>query len=57
MAVVLVSSDMTELLGLCSRIAVMREGRIAGEVTDNRLTEKDIIRLATGTEEITGKEI
>ena len=51
MAVVLVSSDMTELLGLCRRIAVMREGRIVGEVTDDRLTEKDIIRLATGTEE------
>ena len=51
MAVILVSSDMTELLGLCRRIAVMREGRIVGEVTDDRLTEKDIIRLATGTEE------
>ena len=51
MAVVLVSSDLTELLGLCRRIAVMREGRIVGEVTDTRLTEKDIIRLATGTEE------
>ena len=51
MAVVLVSSDLTELLGLCRRIAVMRDGRIVGEVTDDRLTEKDIIRLATGTEE------
>ena len=50
MAVILVSSDLTELLGLCRRIAVMREGRIVGEVTDDRLTEKDIIRLATGTE-------
>ena len=57
MAVVLVSSDMTELLGLCRRIAVMREGRIVGEVTDNRLTEKDIIRLATGTDEGSGKDI
>jgi ribose transport system ATP-binding protein len=57
MAVVLVSSDMTELLGLCRRIAVMREGRIVGEVMDDRLTEKDIIRLATGTEEGSEKDI
>ena len=49
MAVVLVSSDMTELLGLCRRIAVMREGRIAGEVSGDRLTEKEIIHIATGT--------
>ncbi len=51
MAIVLFSSDMTELLGLCRRIAVMREGRIVGEVSGDRLTEKDIIRLATGTDE------
>ncbi len=50
LAVMLVSSDMTELLGLCRRIAVLRDGRLVGEVTDDRLTEKDIIRLATGTE-------
>ena len=56
MAVVLVSSDMTELLGLCRRIAVMREGRIVGEVSGDRLTEKDIIRLATGTEEGSRKD-
>ncbi len=49
MAVVLVSSDMTELLGLCSRISVMREGRIAGEVSGERLTEREIIHIATGT--------
>lgn len=50
LAVVLVSSDMTELLGLCRRIAVLREGRLVGEVSGERLTEKDIIRLATGTD-------
>lgn len=50
MAAIIVSSDMTELIGLCSRIAVMRSGRIAGEVSGDAMTEKSIIRIATGTE-------
>lgn len=50
MAAVVVSSDMTELIGLCSRIAVMRSGRIAGEVSGDAMNEKSIIRIATGTE-------
>lgn len=48
MAAVLVSSDMAELIGMCSRIAVMREGRIAGEVSGEDMTERGIIYLATG---------
>lgn len=50
LAILLISSDMTELLGLCKRILVMREGRIAGEVSGEKLTEQAIIRIATGTE-------
>ena len=49
MAILLVSSDMTELLGLCRRVAVMRGGRIVGEVADTELSETAIIHLATGT--------
>lgn len=48
-ALMVISSDMTELLGLCRRILVMREGRIAGELSGARLRENEIIRLATGT--------
>lgn len=49
MAIMLFSSDMTELLGLCSRIAVMRDDRIAGEVSGTDLNENAIIHLAMGT--------
>lgn len=49
LAILLISSDMQELLGLCRRTLVMREGRIAGEVSGDDLGEKSIIRLATGT--------
>ncbi|WP_027482852.1 sugar ABC transporter ATP-binding protein [Deinococcus pimensis] len=47
-AVVVISSEMPELLGLCHRILVMREGRVVGELSGDGLTEQDVIRLATG---------
>ncbi|MBQ9727379.1 MAG: sugar ABC transporter ATP-binding protein, partial [Kiritimatiellae bacterium] len=50
MAVLLISSDLPEILGNCRRALVMRGGRIAGELADAALTERAAIRLATGTE-------
>ncbi len=47
-AVVVISSEMAELIGLCHRILVMREGRIAGEVAGEAMTERAIVLLATG---------
>ncbi|PWL16398.1 ABC transporter ATP-binding protein [Falsochrobactrum shanghaiense] len=47
-SIIVVSSEMPELIGVCDRIVVMREGRIAGEVTGERMTEHDIVVLATG---------
>ena len=46
--VIVVSSEMPELLGLCDRIAVMREGRLAGEVAGAVATESALINLAVG---------
>ncbi len=48
MAVLVVSSDLPELLGLCDRILVMRQGRIAGEVDAQTATEEQVMTLATG---------
>ncbi len=47
-AVVVISSEMAELIGLCHRILVMREGRIVGEVAGDAMTEQAIVMLATG---------
>ncbi|MGI6099799.1 MAG: sugar ABC transporter ATP-binding protein [Lentisphaerae bacterium] len=47
-AVLLVSSDMQELIGLCRRVLVMRAGRIAGCVEEDPITEESLIYLATG---------
>lgn len=45
---VVISSDLEELLGLCNRIAVMRNGQIAGIVEGERINEQEIMLLATG---------
>ncbi|MCT4372418.1 sugar ABC transporter ATP-binding protein [Yangia mangrovi] len=47
---VVISSELPELIGLCDRVLVVREGRIAGEVAGDRMTEENIMRLASGLE-------
>jgi len=49
-AVLLVSSELEEILGLSDRVVVMREGRIAGELAGAAITEHQIMYLATGIE-------
>ncbi len=49
-SVIVVSSEMPELIGVCDRIMVMREGTIVGEVADERMTENEIVVLATGVQ-------
>jgi ribose transport system ATP-binding protein len=46
--IVVISSDMPEILGLCDRIVVMHEGRITGELAAEFATEDSIIRCAVG---------
>ncbi|MCC5823240.1 MAG: sugar ABC transporter ATP-binding protein [Phycisphaerales bacterium] len=47
LAVLLVSSEMPELLALSDRILVMAEGRIGGELSGQDMTQKNILTLAT----------
>jgi ribose transport system ATP-binding protein len=48
--IVVVSSELPELIGLCDRVLVVREGMISGEVEGEDLTEESIMRLASFTE-------
>ncbi|MBC7542241.1 MAG: ATP-binding cassette domain-containing protein [Candidatus Sericytochromatia bacterium] len=48
MAVVMVSSELEEVLGMSDRILVMREGRLAGEFSRAEATQESIMRCATG---------
>ena len=44
--VIMVSSEMPELLGVCDRIVVMSGGRVAGEVDASNTTQEEIMTLA-----------
>ncbi len=45
-AVIMVSSELPELLGVCDRICVMSGGRLVGEVDAENATQEEIMRLA-----------
>jgi D-xylose transport system ATP-binding protein len=47
--VLVISSELPELLGICDRIAVMHEGRITGELPIAEATQEKIMLLATGS--------
>jgi len=48
LAVLFVSSEMEEILALADRAIVMHEGRIAGGLGREHLTEENVMRLAAG---------
>jgi len=48
-AVLVVSSDMVELLGLCDRILVMRTGRLAGSLDRSEFNQERVMELAALT--------
>lgn len=47
-SIIVVSSEMQEVIGLADRVLVMRLGTIVGEVSGNDMTEDKIVRLAMG---------
>lgn len=49
LAVIIVSSELMELIGLCHRVTVMRAGRVQAVLDSNQLTEEELIAHATGT--------
>ena len=47
-SIIVISSEMPELIGICDRVLVMRAGDIVGEVAGDEMTEDRIVVLATG---------
>jgi ribose transport system ATP-binding protein len=47
-AVIIISSDMSEVIGMAHRVAVMHQGNIVGVLSGNEITEHEIMRYATG---------
>lgn len=47
--IIMISSELPEVLGMSDRIYVMHEGKITGELQRNEATQHEILRYATGT--------
>ncbi|MBI1916937.1 MAG: sugar ABC transporter ATP-binding protein [Planctomycetes bacterium] len=47
-AILMISSDLEEVLGMSDRVLVMHEGRLAGELPREDLSEEAVMHLATG---------
>jgi ABC-type sugar transport system ATPase subunit len=47
-AIVLVSSEMPEIIGMCHRVVVIREGRLIKTLEKDQLSEENLIRAAVG---------
>jgi ribose transport system ATP-binding protein len=47
-AIIMVSSELPEILGMSDRILVVHEGKITGELTKDEATQEKIMKLATG---------
>ncbi len=45
--IIIISSDLPELLGICHRIVVIKKGRVAGEISSSEATEEKIMAMAS----------
>ena len=45
---ILISSELEEIIGMCNRVLVMREGKITGEMTGDHINEEEIMYYAAG---------
>ncbi len=48
--ILMISSDLEEILGMSDRVLVMHDGELAGELAQNELSEQAVMNLATGGE-------
>ncbi len=55
-AIIMVSSELPEVLGMSDRILVMHEGRISGELSREEANQESVMHLATGGDEVAASE-
>ena len=46
--IILISSELPEILGMCDRTLIMREGRLVGEFSRQRSSEEGLLACAAG---------
>jgi ABC-type sugar transport system ATPase subunit len=45
-AIIMISSELPELIGMCDRIAVMSQGKLTGELNRDEFSQEKIMKLA-----------
>ena len=45
--IIMISSELSEIIGMCDRIIVMHSGKIMGEVSGEKVTQEKIMEYAT----------
>jgi len=45
-SIIMISSEMPELIGMSDRIVVFREGKLAGELNDDSISQENILKMA-----------
>ena len=50
-AIIMISSELPEVLGMSDRILVMHEGKVAGCLVNDEVSQEDVMKLATGTKD------
>jgi ribose transport system ATP-binding protein len=51
-SILMISSELPEVLGMCDRVLVMHEGELAGELARDEATQEKIMHLATGAADL-----
>jgi ABC-type sugar transport system ATPase subunit len=52
LSILLISSELPEILGMSDRVLVMREGRLVAELDRSRATQERVIAAASGMAEV-----
>lgn len=56
-AIIFISSEMPEILGMCDRILVLHEGKVSGQVDISEATQEKLLSYATGLADEGGNSI
>ena len=51
-AILMISSELPEIIGMADRVLVMHEGKLTGEVSKEEMTQERIMHFATGGEQV-----
>ena len=51
-SIIMISSELPEIIGMVDRVLVMHEGKITGEITKEEMTQEKIMHYATGGDKV-----